>query len=183
MPSDALILIGYFPKKVVSRPDWHKAAQVKAIRSVSYCISEGPQGWMEHWTHNEMYVYSSIKGAQTVVSANERHAFEIHAYRLFPLLWDDGVEGPLIIPQLKVEAIPENFRSAGFDVVEINQPLGIAGFGCSPLSCNSMAEEIHTNSDCLLDDLETAKRVAVEFSKGDVEPGPYCVVEVLRAIG
>lgn len=57
--------------------------------------------------------------------------------------------------------------------------MGILGFGCSPLSCNGMAEEISVNEFCLIDDLETALAAARRFGVEQPEPGPYVIVEVL----
>jgi hypothetical protein len=102
----------------------------------------------------------------------------MHAYRMLPTEWDEGDEKPFAIPLLDVEALPRDFQSVGFDVVSIET--GTAGFGHSPLSCNHMAQEISTNADCLLDNIEVAKQTASTFSSGDVEPGPYFVVEVMR---
>jgi hypothetical protein len=171
-------LIGYFPKKVVGRPDWLKADRVTAIRSVSDCVSKGPDGWIQHWTHNEMYVYSTIGAAMALIPKADLENYELHAYRILPLKWDDGKEIPVIFPVMNIEPLPMAFQSVGFDVVSIED--GVAGFGHSPLSCNRMAQEIKTNADCLLDDISIARRCALDFSVGDVEPGPYYVVEVLR---
>jgi hypothetical protein len=173
-----LVLIGYFPKKVVQRPDWLKAAGVSAIRSVCECVSAGPPDWIQRWTHNEMWVYSTIPAAWAVVPENERPEYELQAYRMLPMAWNVGTEKPFAIPPLDVESLPADFQSVGFDVVSIES--SAEGFGHSPLSCNHMAQEITTNKDCLLDDIDIAKQTADTFSRGHVEPGPYYVVEVLR---
>jgi hypothetical protein len=64
----------------------------------------------------------------------------------------------------------------GYDVV--SRSLG-SNFECSPLSCNSAAEEIEVNGYCLIDRLEAAVEAARTFSSGNWEPGPYYVLEVL----
>jgi hypothetical protein len=173
-----LILIGYFPKKVVQRPDWLTAAGVTAIRSVCECVSSGPPDWIQRWKHNDMWVYSTIDAAWEVVPKDERSEYEMQAYRMLPTEWDEGTEKPFAIPPLEVEPLPRGFQSVGFDVVSIEN--GTAGFGHSPLSCNHMAQEIRTNANCLLDDIDVAKQTASAFSSGNVEPGPYFVIEVLR---
>jgi hypothetical protein len=58
--------------------------------------------------------------------------------------------------------------------------LSVLGFGCSPLSCNGMAEKIAVNRYCLLDDLDNAFVIAKRFAAGGVEPGPYVIIEVLQ---
>ncbi len=180
LPLATLALIGYFPKRVMQRPTSLKAASVKAIRSVSECMSKGPPNWMERWTHNEMWVYDTIAAAWAVVPAEERDDYEMQAYRILPMKWDEGKSVKVELPELCIEPLPEGFESAGFDAVSLEE--GTAGFGHSPLSCNGMAEQIPTNEHCLLDDVEMAARVAGRFSRGNAEPGPYYVVEVLRQV-
>jgi hypothetical protein len=97
---------------------------------------------------------------------------------MLPIRWEHGNAVPTPLPTVEVEPLPADFCSVGFDAVE-REP-GTSGFGCSPLSCNHMAEKIATNEHCLFDDLQAAEQAALEFSRGDVEPGPYVVVEVLR---
>jgi hypothetical protein len=52
------VLIGYFPKKTVRRPDWLKAANVEEVCSASDCISDGPANWISAWKHNGHWVYT-----------------------------------------------------------------------------------------------------------------------------
>lgn len=173
-----LVLIGYFPKKVEQRPDWLKAAHVSGIRSVSDCISSGPPDWIQRWPHNEMWVYSTSAAARAVIPEDRCHEYELHAYRMLPIKWDAGNQTAVLIPKLDVEPLSAGFQSVGFDAVSITN--GVSGFGCSPLSCNSMAEEIATNEHCLLPTQQLAEQVALRFCIEEPEPGPYYVVEVLR---
>jgi hypothetical protein len=177
-----LVLIGYFPKKA-HFPDWLNwlnAHGVTAIGSVCQCSSSGPDNWVDHWTHNELWVYSSIAAAVAVVPQAERGDYELHAYRMLAVQWDEGIETPVALPPLDVQPLPGDFQSIGFDAV--SREKGTTAFGHSPLSCNGMAQKIPTNQHCLLDSIEDAKRTALEFSRGNVEPGPYFVVEVLRRV-
>jgi hypothetical protein len=57
--------------------------------------------------------------------------------------------------------------------------MGILGFECSPLSCNSIAAEYPVNAHCLLDDLAMAVAAAEHFSIEQPEPGMYYIAEVL----
>lgn len=76
------------------------------------------------------------------------------------------------------DPVPPDFRSLGFDSVSRSME-SILGFECSPLSCNSMADEIATNAFCLFPTLEDALAGADRFSREQPEPGDYYVVEVM----
>jgi hypothetical protein len=174
-----LCLIGYFPKRVIPKPDWLEAAGVKEICSVSTCISEDPDGWIEHWLHNDLWVFPTIESARRVLPVDEAAAaFQIHAYRMFPTQFDHGVESPYPIPSLQVEPLPADFVRLGYDAVGRSSD---TAFDCSPLSCNHGAEEFAVNRYCLVNDAEQALELARIFSMGNWEPGPYFVVEVLRS--
>ena len=70
---------------------------------------------------------------------------------------------------------PEHKTLAGFDVVASvarNSP------ECSPLSCNSLANEIRTNAHCLLHDFEPATRLVETGRFNNSEPGPYRIYAV-----
>lgn len=88
---------------------------------------------------------------------------------------------PKDLPALPQEPDLLPYDRIGYDVVERNVAMGILGFGCSPLSCNGMAESIPVNEFCLLDDLESALATARRFDTEQPEPGPYVVIEVLAA--
>ena len=115
--------------------------------------------------------------------------FCLFCYRLLPIRF--GVTGqpttvtvddlfPGSLPELPEEPDLSSYQCLGYDIVE-SHPLKttILGFGCSPLSCNGMAEEIAVNRYCLLDDLDNACAVATRFGVEQPEPGPYVVIEVL----
>ena len=70
---------------------------------------------------------------------------------------------------------PEKKILAGFDVVN---SVTRTGPECSPLSCNSFANEIRTNSHCLLPDFETPKHLIETGRFKDSEPGPYRIFAV-----
>jgi hypothetical protein len=171
-----LALIGYFPKRLTPRPAWIEAPHVREICSVSGCIAAGPEGWIQRWTHNELWVYSTRAAAWAVVDPAQRGSFALHAYRLLPTLFGADREELLPLPALDVEPLPDAFSSLGFDAVGRSS----GGFECSPLSCNNMARETCVNEHCLAASLPEAIALARRFAAGGVEPGAYCVVEVLR---
>jgi hypothetical protein len=171
------ILIGYFPKRTRKRPDWLEAAGVEEICSVSECVSEGPDDWIQRWLHNNLGVYNSPELAWRVVPEESRYEFDLYAYQMFPVKFVEGRQEPVDIPPLEIQALDGSFERLGYDIV--SNSVG-SGFECSPLSCNLMAKEVRVNSFCLVDECETAFQLAIKFEAGGCEPGPYHVVEVWR---
>jgi hypothetical protein len=170
-------LIGYFPKRTMKRPDWLKAAGVEEVCSVSTCVSGAPDGWIDQWRHNEMWVYDTSELAWSVVPEAARREFDLYAYEMFPVVFDDGDQQRFQIPVLHVQPLPDSFERLGYDVV--SRTCGTS-FECSPLSCNHMAEHIPVTRQCLVSDADTAFQLAGEFEAGGCEPGPYYVVLVWR---
>jgi hypothetical protein len=185
MPPTALplpepTLIGYFPKQVHTRPDWLKAGQVEQVCSVSECVSPGPEGWINRWAHNDLWVFSDEQAAWRVVPGGPSNPdYRLFAYCLFPVEFDGGEQRPFAIPPLSVQPLPGSYRRLGYDIVARS---GKAAFECSPLSCNGAAEQVSVNRFCLADDLVEAFRLAALFSRDEdgYEPGPYHIVEVWR---
>ena len=161
----------------MKRPDWLKAAGVDEVCSVSICVSDGPDGWLNQWRHNEMWAYDTPELALSVVPDAARGEFDLYAYQMFPVQFAEGQQQPFVFPPLHVAPMPSSFERLGFDVVSRS---GGSNFECSPLSCNHMAEHVAVSRHCLVDDAAVAFQLAAEFEAGGCEPGPYCVVEVWR---
>jgi len=170
-------LIGYFPKRTMKKPDWLKSASVEEVCSASTCVSTAPDGWIDQWRHNEMWVYDTTELAWSVVPDSLREKFDLFAYQLFPVVIDNGQQQPFQIPTLHVQPLPGSFERLGYDVV--SRSCG-TNFECSPLSCNHMAEHVTVTSHCLVADVNMAFQLAREFESGGCEPGPYYIVEVWR---
>lgn len=175
-----MIDAGYFVKHTEAKPDWLQTSHVIEICSVSNCISSPPEGWIEHWIHNELGWFNCVSDAISVVPASQRAEYRVFAYRLYPKIFRKGNRVRLA-PSFDVrpDPIPETFRSLGFDSVSKSME-SILGFECSPLSCNSMAAEYHANEFCLFPSLEAAIIGAERFSIEQPEPGDYYIVEVLE---
>jgi hypothetical protein len=170
-------LIGYFPKRTSKQPTWLNSPAVEEICSVSTCISEGPDDWIEAWRHNEQWVYDSPKLAWSVVPEKDYVAFDLYAYRIFPIEFRKGVPTQVILPEIHATPLNKTFKYLGYDVV--SSTTGNA-FECSPLSCNNWAEKVQVNRHCLLDSLDMAFDLANKVEAEGAEPGPYYVVEVYR---
>ena len=175
-----LRLGGYFPKHIVSRPDWIRAPGVIEVCSVSNCVSAGPEGWVDRWLHNELAWYDSADLARQVVPPGGPQA-RIFAYRLLDIRFAAGREAPWPWPSVAPLALGAPFRSIGFDAVSKSMDTMLT-FECSPLSCNDLARDWGANQHCLLNTMDEALRAAERFSIEQPEPGAYYVVEVLEGL-
>ena len=177
------VFLGFCAKRKMTAPF---AGQVRQIASVSECLAKRPDDWVKRWDFNRATCWNTEAAAWACVPADSHSDFTLFAYRivLLPTIiplraLDDLFPGDL--PALPPEPDILPYNRIGFDVVERNAAMGMLGFGCSPLSCNSMAESIPVNKFCLLDDLESALATAHRFDTEKPEPGPYVVIEVLAA--
>ena len=71
--------------------------------------------------------------------------------------------------------VPAEKALEGYDVTTFqngNSP------ECSPLSCNSLAEEVPTNQHCLLASFEQAHRLLEAGTFKNSEPGPFRILAV-----
>ena len=202
------MLIGYFPRHTLRRPVAPSLRNVEEVCSLGQYGQYGPENWVDQWQHNTMWLYDSEEIAlkvmanaidihiepdpgrnppwQVRLTREPRTEFDYYAYKLFPLRFTNGKEERLNLPSMKVLPLPSDYRRLGYDAVngvQCSDPGNAtywAEFGCSPLFCNGMANQIPVNRYCLIDEPERAFEVARSFSVGDVEPGPYFVVEVWR---
>lgn len=176
-----MIPAGYMAKKAVTKPDWLKANGVEDIYSVSGCISKDFADYIKFWKHNGYWLFDSPEVIAQV--ANEQSidlvGTTMFYYEVYGQEFDDAKEQwcPYESDQSFITNIrlSENKILAGFDVVTSvsrNSP------ECSPLSCNSLANEIQTNSHCLLPDFKTAKRLIETGRFNHSEPGPYRIYTV-----
>jgi hypothetical protein len=173
---------GYFPKRVASRPDWLAAAAVRAIASVSHCISPGPEDWVDHWRHNELGWFNTVADARSVVPESERGLYRLFAYRLERFVYRKGNRIAIPIPAtVRPDPIGPEFVERGFDAVSKSME-DILGFDCSPLSCNSLATEMEANEFCLFPSRDAAAAAAQSFSVEGPEPGDYYVIQVLELV-
>lgn len=170
-------LIGYFPKRATETPEWLHGCAINEVCSVSGCISEDPEGWIDHWRHNDCWVFDTPALAWSVVHIDDRPNFRLYAYQMYPVRFDHGQAIAIELPDLNVAPLPPSFQRLGYDIVSRSCD---STFECSPLSCNKMAEQYAVNRYCLIDDEADAVQIAIEFSVSEPEPGPYSLIEVWR---
>jgi hypothetical protein len=128
-------------------------------------------------------MYDRVELAWSVVPADARGDYELFAYRLYLVQFEEGLEEPILEWwDLDVEPMGSSFVRLGWDAVQGGNN---SSFGCSPLSCNYEAGQRGmppVNHYCLVDTEEVAIELARSFSISKPEPGPYCVVEVWRDV-
>jgi hypothetical protein len=171
------VFAGYFPKTIAKRDDWLEAPDVTEIWSVSECMSKGPADWITKWIHNDFWLFDTVALAESVIPPGERGSTRILAYRVWNRMFDAGEELEAPLPASDLHEPEAHFARIGFDAVGRSHN----SFDCSPLSCNGGAATMATNEACLFPTLEEALAGAKEFSKGNWEPGPYWIVEVLHS--
>ena len=181
------VFIGYFPKRRAIPPGPWIPPQVVQICNVGHCGGFGPADWMAGWRHNQLSVFDSEILAWSVMPEKERDAFEIHGYKLAPVLYLAAGPRPIEIPGVAPDPMPVEYRRIGYDPVSAPDLASAQDgtsniFGHSSLSpfCNGRCGDIPVNRFCLLETEQDTIRRAQEFCNGGGEPEPYVVVEVWK---
>jgi hypothetical protein len=192
-------LIGFFPKKRVTRSNWQTLHEdvnrrfpapvpVEQLCSVSNCIVKGIKVFdyqeISMASFNQYGGFNQIKTSLEISAKDGNSEFDIYAYALPEFIFQDGQLQPHEIGCVDPDEIPEDsqdFSKIGYDVVEINY----CSFHCSPLTCNWQANryEDMLNEYCLVENEADAITVAISFSIDKPEPGPYIIVEIWKYVG
>jgi hypothetical protein len=174
-----MVPAGYMAKRVVARPEWLQSAGVSTIYSVSGCISSDFAEYINFWKHNGYWLFDSpevildtarergIELAGTTLFYYEVHEQQFHSgeWRAFEPESSFGTNVRL----------PEAGVFHGYDVVSFSAQTSRE---CSPLSCNSLASVIETNSRCLLDSFDHTRTLLETGAFHGAEPGPYRIFAV-----
>jgi hypothetical protein len=175
-----MIPAGYMAKRVSLKPDWLKAAQVVDIFSVSGCVSKDFADYIGYWKHNGYWLFDS---PEIIRSVAREHSIDLEGTSLFYYeVHEREFDGEGWHAFETENSFPTNvippFRMQleGFDVVTFSARTSPE---CSPLSCNSLADEVGTNEHCLLTSFEKAERALNEGLFENSEPGPYRIFSVL----
>jgi hypothetical protein len=174
-----MIPVGYMAKRVSKRPDWVKAPKIVDIYSVSGCISENFADYIKYWKHNGYWFFDSPDIIQKIAKENS-HQLErtsLFYYEAYELELDsESWQRYIPEPSFPINVTPPHRKELkGFDVVTFftrNSP------GCSPLSCNSLAQSLPTNEHCLLPSFEAAEANLKSGAFKNSEPGPYRIYSV-----
>jgi len=181
-----MIPLGYMMKRVMKRDDWLKQPKVEDIFSVSECTSKDFCDWVDEWKHNGYWLFDSPRIIHDIarkhnIDLDDMTLFYYEAYEtqynVETKQWEPFAPEPSF--PLCVEPPPRKILH-GYDVATYSYNNSAE---CSPLSCNGLAEDIPTNSHCLLDDLETAKALLETGAFDNSEPGPFRIIAVYTPAG
>jgi hypothetical protein len=181
----AMIPAGYMAKRVVARPDAFLADRFEDVCSVSNCISPSFADYIQYWKHNAHWFFDST---ETIRELAAEQAIDLRDCRFFyyefhdseyddaTRAWNPAPAAPAAAATDAAVAGPSAARLEGYDVVSM-WPEGSPP-GCSPLSCNLLADTIPVNSHCLIASLEEAIRLLEAGAFEHSEPGPYRIYAV-----
>jgi hypothetical protein len=175
-----MIPVGYMAKRICGSPDWLKALNVVDIYSVSACITEYfINDYIPLWKHNGYWLFDSPEIIRAVAQKNsiDLQGTTLFYYEAYEMEFAEaGWRSFSPEPSFPTNIVqPSEKRLEGFDVVTFwagNAP------ECSPLSCNGLAEELHTNSHCLFESFEEAETSLNSGRFEGAEPGPYRIFAV-----
>jgi hypothetical protein len=176
-----MIPIGYMYKIVASQQDWLKSSGIRDIYSVSACISDNFADYIQYWQHNGYWLFDRPEIIEDLAKTGkiDLTGMTLFYYEAYEEEFDETTGKWSVFsvnPDIETDIRePANKRLEGYDVVEFslhNDP------GCSPLSCNSLAEELPVNRHCLFDSFEAAKDALEQGRFEHCEPGPYRIIAV-----
>ncbi len=174
-----MIPAGYMAKRVSEKPNWLRAPQVTDVYSVSGCVSEDFADYVSYWKHNGCWLFDSPEIIRSVARENsiQLESTSLFYYEVYEKEFDDESWRPFELessfPTHVVAPIEKQLE--GFDVVTF---WARSSPECSPLSCNSLAEELRTNEHCLFTSFEEAETNLTNGKFENCEPGPYRIFSV-----
>lgn len=176
-----MIPAGYMAKRVTGRPEWLHAERVADVYSVSGCVSPDFADYVTYWKHNGFWFFNS---PEIIRQLAQEHALDLTGTRTFyyevyelqfdttNARWSSFTAEPSFPTDV---VVPEIKTLEGYDVVTFS--LGTSA-ECSPLSCNSLAGEVETNTHCLLTSRAQAIELLERGAFKNTEPGPCRIFAV-----
>lgn len=184
-----MIPAGYLPKRICAAPGWFETKQshIKDICSVSDCVNDNVVDPQKAWLHNSFGLANSpeILASLAIDSGADVEEAILFYYTAYEFELDsDGwifdasrwqARSPAASPTLS-DAVrpPAKSTLIGYDVVVFGDFLEH-----SPLSCNSVADQLPVNEHCLLNTLEEAvDAINSGAFGGSCEDGAYTIFAV-----
>lgn len=146
---------------------------------MSGCVSKYFADYVDYWKHNGYWFFDSSEIIKDIAKENliQLEGTSLFYYEAYEMEFDGERWHPYASePSIPTNVVaPSHKRLEGFDAVTFwarSTP------ECSPLSCNSVAEGVHTNAHCLFDSFDDAKKHLDKGSFKNAEPGPYRIFAV-----
>jgi hypothetical protein len=186
---DAMIPAGYIYKQAAAPPEWLKQVPgVDRIFSVSGCIAAEFGDTTNHWRHNGFWLFDQPSIMLEIAQADgiDLRPMTLFYYEAYELElnddsgWSPGAAGSwtdIAANDFPTNVTPPPSKTLrGFDVVTHMKT--VADPGCSPLSCNLMAQELPVNRHCLFDTFAQAKAAVDAGHFTGSEPGSLRIFAV-----
>ena len=176
-----MIPAGYMAKRVINKSDWLKASGVEDIYSMSGCVSNYFVDYIKLWKHNGYWLFDSPNAIELIAQEQsiDLAGTTMFYYEVYEKEFDEAKQQWCQFerdPSFGTDVrLPDRKSLKGYDLVTFAAQTNP---GCSPLSCNSLANEIQTNSHCLLPNFDMAKHLVESGKFKDSEPGPYRIFAV-----
>lgn len=184
------VFLGFLLKTIFIPDQKWLPKNINRVYSVSGCLSKRPTNMYssdKEWVYNNAGLYNDIESAlERDIPPEDHNKYEIFAYKAYSIEFDrNGIQEINLLEKLSKGLFPINpnpdlngFRMIGYDIID--HFLDSLSFGCSPLSCNGLANEFRVNEFCLIDDLKYAIMAGTKFEEIGAEPPPYYVFEVYK---
>lgn len=173
--------LGYLYKRIVTRPDWLTAPQVRDIYSLSACVSEDFADYINFWRHNGFWLFDSPHIIENLAAEHgiSLSGLKLFYYEAYEMEYDANSESWVKFdpePSFATNIVaPAAITLEGFDITTFTAHTAPE---CSPLSCNSRANVLRTNEHCLFHSFDEAKQAIESDEFHDCEPGPYRIIAV-----
>jgi hypothetical protein len=171
-------------KRSCEKPKGFGLPEVEDVYSVSGDVNDDFADYINAWKHNGYWLFDSpaiIRAVADEMAISLENSklfyYEAHAMEFNEKLMNWCEFAPESSMQTDV-LVPAEKHLEGFDLVTFsahNSP------ECSPLSCNGLAENVRTNSHCLIETFAEAKAALESGKCSNAEPGPYRIFAVYSA--
>jgi hypothetical protein len=167
-------------KSVEARPSWIKSNAVTDIYSVSSCISGDFTVYVTYWRHNGFWLFNKPSDMDDIMAqeGKTRDGLKLFYYEVYEHQFDENeMRWSSFAPEASLVTNvekPVSARLEGYDVVSFS----IGTPECSPLSCNSLGDDLPVNAHCLFETFREAKDALEAGKFKNSEPGPFRIFSV-----
>ncbi|MEL6790759.1 MAG: hypothetical protein AAFO78_09325 [Pseudomonadota bacterium] len=172
---------GYMLKTVLPRPSWINNQDVNDIFAISSCCSKDFADYIKYWRHNGYWLFNKPADMDQIIFREgvDRSKLTLFYYEIYEYQFD---EDERVWTRFDIEKSfetnvvkPNSATLQGVDVVSYSVGTNPE---CSPLSCNSLADEFPVNSHCLFSTFSEAKEMLESGRFDNCEPGPFRIFSI-----